>query len=633
MLALVVADELFPLMSANNDEAVYVFQAEVFRAGHLSLPADSYREVFQPWMSNEHDGRLVLVFQPVFPAVLALSDLLFGSMRVALGLIAAGCVILVALLGRELRFTTRTCVMAAALFALSPFAVFQSALYLEYLFAVLLELAVLTLFLRGRGRAGPVRARLLAAAGLVFGLLVFTRPLEALMLGAALALYLAAAERRIAGAVRNLWWPALGSLPAILGMLLYNAQLTGNPLRFPLWAIGGNNAFGFGKRHVVDTAPIIDATALNALKALHQNLRSLPHWMFGSLLIVPLAFWGLWLRRRDNTTVLLGAIGVLFPLAYVFYWGNLLIVNGRKQIGPHYYMAVMIPTVMFAAVALEWLWRQRPRWIIPLAAVMAVATLVELPDKIDRNQHFTDAYRAEQAAIDATVIRPALVILPASVDGPYLLHPRGWLSNDLALNRDVLYTADRGSRNIDLATRFPERTLYRLQAVEDTTSPAAMTAPARGVRDKDSPVLFSPSVVRVSPTIEESFAGSLMATRLPAGATGLRAYISGGGDRKSCDVPLGNEATVRFLVDSRAAQLPTCATIVSAPMQPDTTVIVGMEFLDRVGAVIEARELQVWAQVRAQKVATMGAETWRILPASTIRARVINDPTLLKFTA
>lgn len=86
-------------------------------------------------------------------------------------------------------------------------------------------------------------------------------------------------------------------------------------------------------------------------------------------------------------------------------------------------MAVMIPTVMFAAVALEWLWRQRPRWIIPLAAVMAVATLVELPDKIDRNQHFTDAYRAEQAAIDATVIRPTLVILPASVDGPYLLHP------------------------------------------------------------------------------------------------------------------------------------------------------------------------------------------------------------------
>lgn len=297
VLALVVADELFPLMSANNDEAVYVFQAEVFRGGHLSLPADSYREVFQPWMSNEHDGRLVLVFQPVFPAVLALSDLLFGSMRVALGLIAAGCVILVALLGRELRFTTRTCVMAAALFALSPFAVFQSALYLEYLFAVLLELAVLTLFFRGRGRAGPVRARLLAAAGLVFGLLVFTRPLEALMLGAALALYLAAAERRIAGAVRNLWWPALGSLPAILGMLLYNAQLTGNPLRFPLWAIGGNNAFGFGKRHVVDTAPIIDATALNALKALHQNLRSLPHWMFGSLLIVPLAFWGLWLRQ------------------------------------------------------------------------------------------------------------------------------------------------------------------------------------------------------------------------------------------------------------------------------------------------------------------------------------------------
>ena len=34
---------------------------------------------------------------------------------------------------------------------------------------------------------------------------------------------------------------------------------------------------------------------------------------------------------------------------------------------------------------------------------MIVATAIELPDKIDRNEHITDAYQAEQSAIDAAV--------------------------------------------------------------------------------------------------------------------------------------------------------------------------------------------------------------------------------------
>ncbi len=107
VLSLVVAHRVFPLLSANNDEAVYLFQARVFRSGHLTLPADGYRDYFRPWMSSEHDQKLVLVFQPVFPALLALSDLIFGSMRVALGAIAAGSVLLMYALGRELHLSPR----------------------------------------------------------------------------------------------------------------------------------------------------------------------------------------------------------------------------------------------------------------------------------------------------------------------------------------------------------------------------------------------------------------------------------------------------------------------------------------------------------------------------------------------
>ncbi|HUP76243.1 MAG TPA: hypothetical protein VM282_24630 [Acidimicrobiales bacterium] len=610
VLALVVADQLFPFLSANNDEAVYLFQARIYRSGHLTLPADGYRDFFRPWMSSEHDQQLVLVFQPVFPALLALSDLMFGSMRMVLGLIAGGSVLLVYALARELGLPTRARVIACAFFALSPFAVIQSALYLEYLFAVALEMAVLTLLLAGLRSAAGRRARRLTAAGLLFGLLVFTRPLEGLMLGAAMGLYLIVRERTLARALRQLAWPLLGALPIVALMLVYNAQLTGNPLRFPLWAIGGNNSFGFGKRNVVDGSPLIDVTFVNGLKALHQNMRSLPHWVFGSILVVPLAFYGLWQRRREPTTVLLAAIGVLFPLAYLFYWGNLLIVNGRKMIGPHYYMALLIPTVVFAATALDRLAVRRKSLATLLFVSMIGATMIEMPDKIDRNDHFTEAYRAEQAAIDSVVDDRAVVILPITPDGVYLLHPRGWLTNDLGLRNPILYAADRGADNIELSRRFTDRRLYRLQAVEAT----------------QSPVTFRPSVREVVAVKAAALTRTIRAP-VPAEFTKVNAYVQTNNEnRQTCAIaPSGS--TVRATVEMRAGgvELTGCTggpIELRVPTTP-ATLVVGFEFLTGEPERSEFREVHIWTATDGSDIVSLNDETWRIVPHDKNALRVI----------
>ena len=612
VLALVVADRLFPLLSANNDEAVYLLQARIFRSGHLTLPAESYRDFFRPWMSSEHDQQLVLVFQPVFPALLALSDLLFGSMRVVLGLIAGGSVLLVYALSGELGLSSRARVIACALFAMSPFAVIQSALYLEYLFAVALEMAVLTLLLAGLRLSAGRRARRLTAAGLIFGLLVFTRPLEGLMLGAAMGLFLIVRERTLARALRQLLWPALGAAPIVAVMLVYNAQLTGNPLRFPLWAIGGNNSFGFGRRNVVAGSPLIDATFLNGLRALHQNMRSLPHWVFGSILVVPLAVHGLWLRRREATTVLLGAIGVLFPLAYLFYWGNLLIVNGRKLIGPHYYMALLIPTVVFAAVALDRLALRRKSLATLVFVSMIAATMIEMPDKIDRNDHFTDAYRAEQAAIDSVVDDRAIVILPITPDGSYLLHPRGWLTNDLDLDDPILYAADRGAENIELSRRFSDRRLYRLQAVEATRSP----------------LTFRPSVREVVPVRSATLSRTVSA-QVPAEFTRVNAYVqTDNANRQTCAVtPAGSTVRVTVQMRSGGVDLMGCA---GAPLSlgataASATLIVGFELLSSDPNRSEYREFRVWTATEGSEIVSLNEETWRIIPNDKNAFRVIES--------
>lgn len=606
--SIVVGDRLFPLLSANNDEAVYRFQAEVFRSGQLTLEAEPFRDFFKPWMTAEHDGRLIGVFQPIFPAVLALSDRLFGTMRIALALIAAASVLLVAALGKELGRSPRERAIAATLFALSPFVVVQSALYLEYLFAVMLLLGALTLALRAAQRDAPPQwLRAGTGCGALLGLLLIARPLEALLASAAIAVFVLHSSAKLhgrsylkAGAAR-LVPIALGGLPFTLAMLAYNAHLTGNPLRFPLWAIGGNNAFGFGRRNIVDGSPLIDMTPLNALKAMHQNLRALPHWMFGSVALVPFGVYGAYVHRREAATRLLLAIAVLFPLGYFFYWGNLLIVNGRKQIGPHYYLALMIPAVLFAASGVEAVLKRSPRpraTATILVAVFVAATAIELPDKIDRNQHFTDAYRQEQRALEA-VAPTSIVILPITPDGPFLLHPRGFLTNSLDLDDDVLFAADRGGENITLAARFPDRKLYRLQAVEATRSP----------------LTFKPSVTERK---VENFRQVNETFRAEGAA---RAYIAVGGDRKDCSIARGG-----LDVDLRSAGSLGCSGDDSALSLPAGfhTVTIGFEFVDGSGRLQQTIERRRWVSIGAAGV-TMEPEWWRIVPADKTPARVIES--------
>jgi hypothetical protein len=420
-------------------------------------------------------------------------------------------------------------------------------------------------------------------------------------------------------ALRHLPWPALGATPVVALMLAYNTHLTGNPFRFPLWAIGGNNSFGFGKRNVVAGSPLIDATFVNGLKAMHQNLRSFPHWMFGSVLVVPLVAHGLWQRRREPTTVLMVAIGVLFPLAYLFYWGNLLIVSGRKMIGPHYYMALMLPTVIFAAVALDRLLQRRKAFALLVFAAMTAGTAIELPDKIDRNERVTDAYRAEQAALDSVVAADAVVIVPITADGSYLLHPRGWLSNDFELRNPVLYAADRAEENIELLRRFPDRRLYRLQAVEATRSP----------------LRFRPSVRELVPHRAPTLRRTITAP-VPGKGTKVKAYLETVlGKRRTCDVaPVDRTARVTVHMTADRIELTGCAgkPIAMTPPAAQATLIVGLEMRFGEHEPFESRELRVWTATEGSEIVSLNDELWRIVPQDRTPMRVIEGGTDLVVT-
>jgi len=485
-----VARALFPDGSANNDESVYLFQSQLLRQGDLSLPADENTEFFRPWMSGLTDGRVVMVFPPVFPAALAASDLLTGSTQVAVALFAAGCVPLVFALARDLLDDERSGVVAAALFSLSPLVVVHSGLTLSYLLATLLELGVLVLVVRARARwrdDQPRRAdRRLVAAGVLHGVLFFARPLEAMVLAVVVVTFLAvetglrsAHQRRmlLAALVRI----GLGAAPVVALSLAYNAALTGQPLRFPLWSTGGRNELGFGPRNIAAGSPTTQFDPADAWLALRANLRAFPHWFAGGLASVAFAVIGLRrlvVERRRGALAVLATLGVLVPTAYFFYWGNLLIaLDGRDLYGPHYYLAMLIPACVLTAggvtSALDAVGsrahgngRSLRLARAGVAALLVLGTGIEIGPKIEANRAVGDEIAAELDTVQTGVTAPAVVIVPVGPDGPYLLHPWGRMGNRPRPGGDIVYTVDRQGRNNDLPEIVPGRRLYRFQRVD-----------------------------------------------------------------------------------------------------------------------------------------------------------------------
>ena len=98
--ALVAKAALFPFMSGDADEPVYVYQARMLAEGHVTLPVATHAEFFHPWLFGQRDGRLFSQYQPGWPAVIAVAHL-FTNERIALVIAAVVAVVATWFLARE----------------------------------------------------------------------------------------------------------------------------------------------------------------------------------------------------------------------------------------------------------------------------------------------------------------------------------------------------------------------------------------------------------------------------------------------------------------------------------------------------------------------------------------------------
>jgi 4-amino-4-deoxy-L-arabinose transferase-like glycosyltransferase len=464
---------LFPLYSLNRDDSVYVAMARTIQRGHLTLPESHWP--FRPWATGLVDGRYAFKYAPPWPVVLAVADAV-GSLRLALAATAAATVLAVRSLAVEVLDDAVEATIAAALLVASPLFLVQSSTYLPYLFSLLLACASTTLLMSGVRQHSRGR---MVAAGALAGIALFARPFDAVVLLVPAAFVGVLAVR---GSVRRqaLAALAIGFVPVASIDLLHNWIVLGSPLSLPFGVTGSADAFGFGRRGVFESSTL-PFDFLDGLSGAGENLRWLPSWTFGGPFLVALAVWGAVdlhrATRRPAQLVLLWWV-VVVPIAYVFFWGPWAMAfnwDGVETFGPFYHLPLLVPLVVFGARGMRLL-ASKPHLAIAGVAAMVAFTAWSLPDKLDANEAGTEQFRAAEEAITDARLDRAVLFLPWRGESGFLgLTP--FLEYDPDVDDGVLYAQDCGTAtNLAVLDRFPDRTGYRLEIVEDDLSDPASYA-------------------------------------------------------------------------------------------------------------------------------------------------------------
>ena len=507
-----VGSELFPHLSSNHDEGVYLQQAELLLDGQLAMYSP-VPEAVHPWFFVQDGTRLYPKYTPVAAAVFA-PGVALGVPRLVLGLVAVANVVFLGLLVRE-AFDRPTALVAAVLLSASPLFLLNGALFLSYPPTTAFNLCFALAYVRATRAAGSRRRRYALLAGAAIGIAFWARPLTAVLFG------LPFVGHALATVVRTTWRvegydprrlvaePAVersllvaGPGLAFVGIALaYNHVVTGDALVFPYQAFAPEDGPGFGVRSILGYER--DYTPALALEA-----NGLVLWRFATRWAVapplgPLAAgFGLTVaaaRAREALSVpavdelsdhgvriLLAGVATTVMAGNVFFWGNLNILAALDEptdglislIGPFYHFDLLVPLSAFGAFGLVTAWRWlgaalSARTSLPVVRVVLAAVLLvglagggvaqadALSGPIERNQPYTERYERAYAPFENRTFERAVVFVPDPY-GDWLNHPFQSLRNDPDFDGPAVYAIDEDAETrFSVLDAYPDRRPYR----------------------------------------------------------------------------------------------------------------------------------------------------------------------------
>jgi 4-amino-4-deoxy-L-arabinose transferase-like glycosyltransferase len=337
------------------DEFAYVFQAETLASGRLWVDEHPLQAFVQFMHSKVLEGRWVSRFPPGWPAFLAPFLSLGLPAWLVNPLLAAACVALLYLLGRR-SFGERAGLLAAALFAISPFLMLNAGAYYSHLFAALLSLIFAIAGTRYLERPSAGAA---LVAGLALGWLGLARTMNPVLLGAPFVV--AVLARRSWPHLLRGWPLALGAGGFLALLLAYNGMLTGDPTLPPTLVDDPKQTIGFVGGH----------TPARAWKFIQHRLLLLPRYTSGLFLFVYLLALARGAQRRDLRWW--DAYFLLEVLGYSLYHNS-----SHDTYGPRYLFEAFPFAALRIAAACAPRAEGRPwapvfSWLVAVHLCMAVA--------------------------------------------------------------------------------------------------------------------------------------------------------------------------------------------------------------------------------------------------------------------
>ncbi|WP_327052026.1 DUF7846 domain-containing protein [Halomicrococcus gelatinilyticus] len=501
-----LSTNVFPYLSVNHDEGVYLQQAAMLLDGQAFLHTQ-FPDAFRPWFFVVDGNRMYSKYTPVPAAVFALGKLA-GNFQYALVGVAAANAALVVTLTRD-AFDARTAALAGVALLGTPLFLLTSATFLPYAPTTMLNLAFAAAYVRAVRRDDH---RWAAAAGVFTGLAFFARPYTAVLFVLPFAAHgLLELARTRPDHLTRPWPPAFRrvvgryAVVSAFGLawvgvtLAYNWYVTGSPLVFPYAAFAPQDGLGFGHRELLGYER--DYTPLLALRA---NARLL--WTFATRWTVAAPVGtllaavgvGAFLRRarsgwanrpglsdRELRGIFAGLL-VTVVVGNVYFWGNLNVLADLADpddgfvalFGPFYHFDLLLPLSAFAAsgtVAVATVVRRlarshldRRRATVALAVallvtvpVVAVAEQRALGPPVAANEALSEKHAAAYEPFEDRDLSNALVFVPTPYGG-WLNHPFQVLRNGPSLGGDVVYVQDRDAADdFAVVDAYDDRTLYR----------------------------------------------------------------------------------------------------------------------------------------------------------------------------
>ncbi|MFB6254263.1 MAG: ArnT family glycosyltransferase [Halobacteriaceae archaeon] len=484
---------LFPYHSLNHDEGVYLQQAALVLEGQLNL-WPPVPEAFRPWFFVQSGDRFYPKYTPVPAVMFATGKFLFGSYRIALGIIAASNLFLIYAIGREV-FDTTIGLVAGGVAVISPLFIINSAVFLPYAPTALLNWVFALTYFRGIRTQTMTMAIL---AGGAIGLAFFARPFTAFLFAAPFILasiYQVIRMRFHSDVVEyHLTIAIVGSLGVLIA-LLYNKLMTGNFLLFPYKAFGPHDGIGFGMHSLlgyqVYYSPELALLANSIVLRLFFS-----QWIAGGIIGFVILLIGIVTVLSNNTVFKRPAEGmtrinnkfVLFLLfvsiagGNIYFWGNLNIIGDLMNpdglitfLGPYYHFDMLLPTAIFTAVGGVWIVRfihervvdhiDVNRRISQIGAALVIFSILisgsalAVDDVVRRNQTVTAEYEEAYQPFQSHTLTNAVIFVPTPY-GEWLNHPFQALRNSPRYDGAKVYALSK-TAPFAVIDAFPHRNYYR----------------------------------------------------------------------------------------------------------------------------------------------------------------------------